>query len=99
VDCSKGWKICALLGRLLVLWWRLRWIVWFYFWLGRLGIRCGICYLQGCRRVGDGWLGCVDLARMQGVVVRLAIWQRIYVVVRLVFGMSVVALVRRLVQR
>jgi hypothetical protein len=49
--------------------------------------------LQGCHRVGDGWLGCVDLACMQGVVVCLVIWRRIYVVVRLVFGMSVVVLV------
>jgi hypothetical protein len=39
VDGSEGWKIDALLGRLLVLRWRLGWIVWFCFWLGWLGIR------------------------------------------------------------
>jgi hypothetical protein len=27
VDGSKGWKIGALLGRFLVLWWRLGWVV------------------------------------------------------------------------
>jgi hypothetical protein len=98
VDGFEGWKIGALLGRLLVLWWRLGWIVWFCFLLGWLGIHCGICYLQGCRRVGDGWLGCVDLSCMRGVVEWLVVWQRIYVVVRLVFRVSVVALVRRLAQ-
>jgi hypothetical protein len=34
VDGSEGWEIGALLDRLLILWWRLRWIVWFCFWLG-----------------------------------------------------------------
>jgi hypothetical protein len=33
---------------------------------------------------------------MRGVVEWLVVWQRIYVVVRLVFRVSVVALVRRL---
>jgi hypothetical protein len=98
VDGSDGWNIGALLGRLLVLWWRLGWIVWFYFSLGWLGICCGICYLQGCLRVGDGWLGCADLACMRRVVVWLVVWRRIYVVVRLVFRASVMALVRRLVR-
>jgi hypothetical protein len=99
VDGFEDWKIGVVLDRLWVLWWRLRWIVWFYFWLGWLGIRYGICYLQGCHRVGDGWLGCVDLFCLRGVVVWLVIWRRISVVVRLVFRMSVVALVQRLVQR
>jgi hypothetical protein len=74
VDGSEGWKIGALLGRLLVMWWRLGWIVWFYFCLGWVGIRYGICYLHGCHRVGDGWLGCVDLACMWSVVVWLVVW-------------------------
>jgi hypothetical protein len=74
VDGSKGWEIGSILGRRLVLWWRLGWVIWFYFWLSWLGVRCGICYLQGCRKVGDYWLGCVDLACMWGVVVWLVIW-------------------------
>jgi hypothetical protein len=38
VDGFEGWEIGALMGRLLVLWWRLRWVIWFYFWLSWLGI-------------------------------------------------------------
>jgi hypothetical protein len=47
--------------------------------------------------VSDNWLGCVDLACMWGVVIWLVIRRRISVIVRLVFRMSVVVLVRRLV--
>jgi hypothetical protein len=50
VDDSESWEIGALLGRLLVLWWRLGWVIWFSW----LGVCYGICYLQGCGRVGDG---------------------------------------------
>jgi hypothetical protein len=53
-----------------------------------VGCQCGICYLQGCRRVGDGWLSCVDLACICGVVLWLVIWRRISVIVGLVFGTS-----------
>jgi hypothetical protein len=42
----------------------------------------------GCRRVGDGWLSCVDLACICGVVLWLVIWRRISVIVGLVFGTS-----------
>jgi hypothetical protein len=31
VDSSKDWKIGALLGRFLILWWRWGWVVWLYF--------------------------------------------------------------------
>jgi hypothetical protein len=74
VDGSEGWEIGALLERFLLLWWRWRWVIWLYFWLDCLGAHCGICYLQGCRRVSDGWLGCLDLTCMWGVVVWMAIW-------------------------
>jgi hypothetical protein len=97
VNGSEGWEIGALLGRFLVLWWGLGWVIWPCFWLNCLSARCGICYLQGCRRVSDGSLGCVDLVCMLGVVIWLIIWRRISVVVGLVFRASVVMLVRRLV--
>jgi hypothetical protein len=41
VDGSEGWKIGVLLGRLLVLWWRLGWVIWFCFWLSWLGVNVG----------------------------------------------------------
>jgi hypothetical protein len=47
----------------------------------------------GGRRVGDCWLGYMDLTCMWGVVVWLVIWRRISVVIRLVFRASVVMLV------
>jgi hypothetical protein len=71
VDGFEGWKISALLESFLVLWWRWGWVVWLCFWLDCLGVHCGICYLQGCRRVSDGWLGCVDLVCMWSVGVWL----------------------------
>jgi hypothetical protein len=69
VNGSEGCEIGALLGRFLVLWWGLGWVIWPCFWLNCLSARCGICYLQGCRRVSDGSLGCVDLVCMLGVVI------------------------------
>jgi hypothetical protein len=52
---------------------------------GCLGVHCRICYLQGCRRVSDGWLSCVDLACMWGVFVWLVVWQRISMIAGLAF--------------
>jgi hypothetical protein len=66
------------------------------FFVGLAGYSLWDMLFAGVRRVGDGWLGCVDLSFMRGVVEWLVVWQRIYVVVRLVFRVSVVALVRRL---
>jgi hypothetical protein len=93
VDASGGWEIGVLLGRFLVLQWGLGWVVCLYFWLNWLGARCGICCLQGCRGVSDGWLGCVDLVCMLGVVIWLVVWRRISMIVGLVFRASVVMLV------
>jgi hypothetical protein len=45
VDGSEGWEIGAFLGRLLVLWWRLGWVIWFCFLLNWLGVHYRICYL------------------------------------------------------
>jgi hypothetical protein len=47
VDDSEGWKIGALLGRLLVLWWRLGWVIWFCFWLSWLGVNVGYVICRG----------------------------------------------------
>jgi hypothetical protein len=51
---------------LLVLWWGGTGLG-SIFWLNCLGVRCGICYFQRWRRVGDGWLGYVSLTCMCGV--------------------------------
>jgi hypothetical protein len=49
------------------------WVVWLYFWLDCLGVHYGICYLQGCQKVSDGWVGCVDLACIWGVIIWLVV--------------------------
>jgi hypothetical protein len=70
---SEGWEIGGLLGRLLVLWWRWRWVACLCFGLGCLRACSGIRYLQRLRRVSDCWLGCVHLGCMHGVVVWLVV--------------------------
>jgi hypothetical protein len=78
---SEGWKIGCLLGRLLVLLWRWRWITWLYFWLSCMGTCHGIHYLHGCRRIGDCWLWCVDLICMCSIIVWLVVLRRVSMVI------------------
>jgi hypothetical protein len=97
VYSSEGWEIGGLLGRLLILWWRWRWVAWLCFGLGYLRACGGVRYLQQWRRVSDCWLGCVDLACMRGVVVWLVVLRRVSMVVGLVFWAGIEMLERRLV--
>jgi hypothetical protein len=45
-DGSVGWEIGALLGRILILWWRWGWVVWLCFWLF-VGVLKGRSWLAG----------------------------------------------------
>jgi hypothetical protein len=96
VNGSKGQEIGVLLGGFYGLW---RWwkCIRFWFWLDCLGALHRVGYMKWRRGVGDGRMSVMSLARVWGVVIWLVVWRRISVVIRLVFGMSVGVLVRRLV--